>query len=284
MTSEQIGKIILGHNVDVLRDSIDSDSIDLTVTSPPYDNLRLYKGFQFDFEGVAKQLYRVTKPGGVVVWVVGDATINKGESGTSFRQALHFMSLGFKLHDTMIYEKNTSTFPSHKKRGRYTQIFEYMFVLSKDRQPKTYNLICDKVNKTAGNKSKGFAGHRFALDEAVSETRDFVVRKFGIRNNIWRFTIGSSKDCGASQQPAVFPEALAHDHIISWSNPGDLVLDPFSGSGTTCLMAAETKRRFIGIEICEDYCKIARKRLTYDVDIAAKAEEISSSDFDDLLV
>lgn len=282
-TYRHVGKITWGHNVDVMK-NLNDDSIDLTVTSPPYDDLRLYHGFQFDFEGVAEQIYRVTKPNGVVVWVVGDAVINNSESGTSFKQALHFMSLGFKLHDTMIYEKATSTFPSRPTDNRYTQVFEYMFVLSKDGQPKTANLICDKKNITGGMKSTGQWVSRH--DDSIAKVGSvFVTAKYSARLNIWRYSVGGCKLGGlVSQQPAIFPDLLARDHIISWSNPGDLVLDPFSGSGTTCLMAAETKRRFIGIEICEEYCKIARKRLTYDADIEAKAREISSNDFEDLLV
>jgi len=283
MTSEQIGKIILGHNVDVLRDKIDSDSIDLTVTSPPYDDLRLYEGFKFDFEGIAEQLYRVTKPGGVVVWVVGDAVKDKSESCTSFKQAMHFVSLGFKLHDTMLYEKTTSTFPSHIGNNRYTQIFEYMFVFSKDDQPKTTNLIRDKKNVTGGKIQIGLTVCR-KNDLLAKQGKPFVTAEYGIRTNIWRFAVGQSKARIAARQPAVFPDKLAHDHIISWSNPGDIVLDPFSGSGTTCLMAKEADRKYIGVEVSKEYCEVARQRMTYDVDLAERAEELKSSDFEDLLL
>ena len=283
MTSEQVGKIICGHNVDVLRGTIDSDSIDLTVTSPPYDDLRLYKGFEFDFAGIASELYRVTKPGGVVVWVVGDAVQNKSESCTSFKQALHFVSLGFKLHDTMIYEKATSSFPAGPRDNRYTQIFEYMFVLSKGTKPKTANLIGDKPNAMAGKiKTAPWVGRKNDLLTEVS--KPFITAEFGIRTNIWRFAVGQSKDMLAARQPAILPDRLALDHILSWSNPGDIVLDPFSGSGTTCLMAKEAKREFIGVEVCEEYCEIARQRMSYAVDIVDATEKLSSSDFEALLL
>lgn len=218
--------------------------IDLTVTSPPYDNLRAYNGYSFDFEAVAKELFRVTKQGGVVVWVVGDATVKGSESGTSFRQALYFKEIGFNLHDTMIYEKNSASYPAHRKSTRYTQIFEYMFVFCKGRI-KTHNLICDKRNKWAGYKD--FSGK---LKNPVPE--------FSPRNNIWKYTTSFNDK---SKHPAVFPEELANDHIISWSNEGDLVYDPFMGSGTTAKMAILNKRNWTGSEISEEYCKITERRI-----------------------
>lgn len=89
--------------------------VDLTVTSPPYDNMRKYDNFSFDFHSVAQELYRITQQGGVVVWVVGDQTKNGSESGTSFKQALYFKeTVGFKLYDTMIYRKSNPTPLNHK--------------------------------------------------------------------------------------------------------------------------------------------------------------------------
>ena len=116
---------------------IPDGSVDLTVTAPPYDNLRTYNGFAWDFEGVAKELFRVTKHGGVVVWVVGDQTIKGNETGTLFRQALFFKDCGFNLHDTMIWKK---TNPIPLTHNRFEQSFEYMFVFSKG-SPKTFNPI-----------------------------------------------------------------------------------------------------------------------------------------------
>ena len=223
--------------------------VDLTVTSPPYDNLRTYNGYSFDFEAVAKELYRVTKQGGVVVWVVGDATIKGSETGTSFRQALYFKEIGFNLHDTMIYEKSGMAYPDST---RYHNVFEFMFVLSKGYPSKT-NLIKDRENLykgvCGGNKRGGLCKRA----------------DFGARFNIWRFANGrdnSSKDRDAFKHPAIFPEQLANDHIISWSNEGDLVYDPFMGSGTTAKMAILNKRDWIGSEISEEYCKIIERRIT----------------------
>jgi DNA modification methylase len=218
--------------------------IDLTVTSPPYDNLRTYNGYSFDFESIAKELFRVTKEGGVVVWIVGDATIKGSESGTSFKQALYFIECGFNLHDTMIYEKNSSTYPANNKSNRYSQIFEYMFILSKGKPNKT-NLIKDKANKWAGHKD--FSGK---LKNPVPD--------FSPRNNIWKYTTSFNDK---TNHPAVFPEQIAKDHIITWSDKGDLIYDCFMGSGTTAKMALSNERNYIGSEISKDYCHIIEERI-----------------------
>jgi site-specific DNA-methyltransferase (adenine-specific) len=258
-----INKILNTDSEKILK-TIPSNSIDLTVTSPPYDDIRDYKGYNFNNEiltSIIKELFRVTKKGGVVVWIVGDSTINGSESATSFRQALKFIEFGFKLHDTMIYEKNTSSFPAKRNGNRYTQIFEYMFVFCKDKI-KTANLICDKPNKWAGHTNWGKNTNRLKNGE-LQETSDIKpVPDFSPRNNIWKYNIGkgfNSSDKESHEHPAIFPEQLAEDHILSWSNEGDIVFDPFSGSGTTCKMAKKNNRKYIGIDISEEYCKLAEK-------------------------
>lgn len=242
---------------------IPDESVDLTVTSPPYDNLRDYGGYELDIDEIISQLYRVTKVGGVVVWVVGDATIDGSETGTSFRQALKFMDEGFKLHDTMIYEKNTSSFPARKTSKRYTQIFEYMFVFSKGKI-KTGNLICDKPNKYAGTTNWGKNTQR-GKDGILVESKDIKpVPKYSPRNNIWRYVVGGglgNKDRRAYKHPATFPYDLAKDHIETWSNAGDIVLDPFSGSGTTLIASKETGRKYVGFEVDDSYCMLIEERL-----------------------
>jgi DNA modification methylase len=234
--------------------------IDLTVTSPPYDNLRAYKGFTFNFEAIADQLYRITKPGGVVVWVVGDATIKGSETGTSFRQALYFKEIGFNLHDTMIYLKNGFSFP---ESNRYPNVFEYMFVFSKNK-PKTFNPIKDRLNKNRGKKITGTARQKDGSLKPVSGVGK-VLGDFGVRFNVWKYQAGkyeSTSDEIAYKHPAIFPEKLAEDHILSWSNPGDIVFDPMVGSGTTGKMAVLNNRDFIGIEISQEYLEIAKQRIT----------------------
>jgi site-specific DNA-methyltransferase (adenine-specific) len=223
------------------------DYIDLVVTSPPYDNLRTYNGYSFDFESIAAELFRVTKWGGVVVWVVGDAVLKGTESGSSFRQALHFMSLGFNLHDTMIYEKNSPAYPARASGNRYTQIFEYMFVFSKGK-PSSAKMICDKPNKWAG--FKDFSGK---LKNPVPE--------FSPRNNIWRYVTSFN----GVKHPAPFPEQLALDHVLTWSLEGDVVYDPFMGSGTTAKAALITGRNWLGSEISQEYANIALERLSHIV-------------------
>lgn len=244
------GMIMLGDCLNIMR-QMDDGCIDLTVTSPPYDNLRKYNGYCFDFESVAKELYRVTKLGGVVVWNVNDSTINGNETGNSFRQALYFKEIGFNLHDTMIWIKDGGGAVGSNKC--YTQNFEYMFVFSKG-TPKTIHLIYDKPNKSFGQDKSG-VGRRKTTGEHKIEQRK-PSKEFSRRNNWWY--IPPQKGVG---HPAVFPEQLASDHIISWSNPSDVVFDPFMGSGTTAKMSMLNGRRFIGCEISEEYCNIIKERL-----------------------
>lgn len=235
---------------------MENNSIDLTVTSPPYDNLRTYNGYSFDFESIAQELYRVTKDGGVVVWVVGDATIKGSETGTSFRQALYFKECGFNLHDTMIYKAEKPPLT----HNRYEQKFEYMFVFGKGK-PKTFNPILEP-SKYAGQDKKSRT-MRQDSDELGNRSGKGCVAKMKIKGNIWEYAIGggkSTKDKIAFKHPAIFPEQLANDHIISWSNEGDIVYDPFMGSGTTAKMALLNNRRYIGSELSDEYCKIAEER------------------------
>lgn len=250
-------RIILGDCLEEMR-KIPEESIDLTITSPPYDNLRTYNGYSFDFESIAKELYRITKSGGVVVWVVGDSVVRGSETMTSFKQALFFNKIGFNLHDTMIYQKTGIPFPS---KTRYLQCFEYMFVLSKGK-PKTINLLEDRPNATAGQTRKS-RKYR-TKDGTFVKGSEKPIKEYGVRFNIWKYQTGqykSTKDLEAFKHPAIFPEALAEDHILSWSNKGDTVLDCFMGSGTTGKMALLNKRKFIGIEISKEYCEIAKERI-----------------------
>ena len=227
--------------------------IDLTVTSPPYDNLRKYNGYSFDFESIAKELYRVTKQGGVVVWVVGDATIKGSETGTSFRQALYAKDCGFNLHDTMIYQKSTPPLT----HNRYEQNFEYMFIWSKGK-PNTFNGLREPKEYKDNRRTKAFGRNKDnSVDLGFSSNLDTRLKR-----NIWRyFAGGGANDKIASKHPAIFPEKLAEDHILSWSNENDLVYDPFMGSGTTAKMAKINNRSYIGSDISEEYCIIAQQRI-----------------------
>ena len=236
---------------------IEDNTIDLTVTSPPYDDLRKYNGYSFDFENTAKELYRITKDGGIVVWVVGDKTEKGSESGTSFKQALYFKEIGFNLHDTMIYMSDKPPLT----HNRYEQKFEYMFVFSKGK-PKTFNPIMEEC-KYAGSDKKART-FRHTGDELQETHIKNKVNKEKIKGNVWYFSTGynkSTKDIIAFKHPAIFPEQLANDHIISWSNENDIVFDPFMGSGTTAKMAELNNRKWIGCELSEEYCWIIKERL-----------------------
>ena len=248
--------LMLGDCLERMKE-IPDGSVDLTVTSPPYDNLRTYNNSldwgEHVWKPVLQELFRVTKKGGVVVWVVGDATIKGSETGTSFKQALCFKEIGFNLHDTMIYQKN-KTHVYDPRQHRYKQSFEYMFVFSKGK-PKTFNPIrvdcknAGKINNSSTYYQKdGTKKSRFYKGK-YKDTK--------IKDSIWYFHSGG----GRTGHPAVFPEKLAHDHIISWSNENDTILDPFMGSGTTGIACHELGREFIGIELDEGYFKIAQTRI-----------------------
>ena len=232
--------------LDGMRD-MPNESIDMTVTSPPYDNLRDYKGFSFDWKRTIAELARITKVGGVVVWIVSDVTVNGSETGTSFRQALFAMECGFNLHDTMIWEKESCAFP---EATRYYPNFEYMFVWSKG-APKAFHPIADRKNKWGGTKVHGtFRNADGTLRKRSSTWKNVVCKDMGCRFNVWQINTEKQNKTG---HPAVFPYQLAADHIRSWSNEGDLVLDPFLGSGTTRIAAYDLNRRFIGFEISKEY-------------------------------
>jgi DNA modification methylase len=254
---EYQNRIINGDCIEVMK-CFEKESVDLVVTSPPYDNLRSYQGYSFDLDGIAKELYRVVKDGGIVVWVVGDATVNGSETGTSFRQALKFMEVGWNLHDTMIFEKANPIPQIYRKR--YNNVFEYMFVFSKG-AVRTHNAIMvDSLH--AGLKLKGTTYKNYSKHSQKRGKLAKPVKDQKIKGNIWEYVVGKRKeDQEAKGHPAPFPCQLARDHILSWSNVGDVVLDPMCGSGTTCKVAKELDRVYIGIDISEEYCHLTEIRL-----------------------
>lgn len=246
--------LLVGDCVRVLADW-PGNCVDLTITSPPYDNLRDYNGYSFDFEGVADGLFRVTKPGGVVVWVVGDK-INGGRTLSSFRQGLFFQEIGFWMHDVMIYRKKNTPF---MRSNAYTNAYEFMFVLSKG-SPKTFNPLKEPTVRSGYEMVVHNKGPDAVNNKVLKE-----LKKEKTRTNIWPYAVGlggTTRDRIAFQHPAVFPERLAEDHILSWSNVGDLVLDPMCGSGTTPKMARANGRDYIGIDISADYIRIAEQRVS----------------------
>lgn len=255
--------IQLGDNVTVLA-TLPDECIDLVVTSPPYDDLRKYGGHSWDFEAVARELTRVLKQGGVIVWVVADATVNGSETLTSMRQAIHFKDVcGLNVHDTMIYKKAGGSPNIH--HPRYTHCWEFMFVLTKG-TPKAFNAARRRRNTTAGavvqpKRKMQRNGEIKSFDVATTVTQEYSTDV-----NVWEYLVGkASGDEGMGEHSAYFPESLAKDHVASWSNPGDLVLDPFAGSGTTLKAAKELNRHWLGIEINPEYLPIINGRLSQDV-------------------
>lgn len=267
MSDVPINTIICGDCLEVMREWPDG-CVDLVVTSPPYDKLRTYNGYEFDFDGIKAEIVRVLAGGATCVWIVGDMTINGSETGTSFRQALAFKDAGLNLHDTMIYEKAGVSYP---ETNRYYPCFEYMFVFSKGK-PKTANLLRDRPNIWAGQKVHSTCRQvdgRLTPKCCVGN----VTKAFGVRYNIWR--VPHNRPEARGLHPATFPEQLAKDHVLSWSKAGDIVVDPMCGSGTTCLAAQQLGRRFIGIDISPEYCQIARERLKA-VDTAVPVKEANT--------
>lgn len=239
-----------------MRDNL----IDFIITSPPYDKLRMYHGYSFEFEKIAKELYRVLKEGGVLVWIVGDQTIDGSESGTSFKQALYFKDvIGFKLHDTMIYEKISYVPLTH---NRYEQCFEYMFVFVKGKL-KVFNPIMIKCKEAGKVKSSSTYIKTYNQDVYTKKILNSHINDKKIKNNIWQYLIGNTSIEGrlSKGHPAPFPKSLVRDHMLSWTNEGALVYDPLLGSGTTGVIAKALNRHFIGSEISSKYCEIAKKRI-----------------------
>jgi len=254
--SSFLDRVILGDNCETLA-AMPAESVDLVVTSPPYDDLRTYGGHSWDFYGVAWLLKRVIKPGGVIVWVVGDATVNGSETGSSMMQALHFRAIGLNVHDTMIY-KQAGTGAKGSNQA-YWQAWEYCFVMSKGK-PAVVNRLKKPRKETSGP-----PGSRVAANGTRKEICRAEAGDESIRDNVWEYSVGAANDDDATGHPAAFPESLAKDHIFSWSNPGDVVLDPFAGSGTTLKAAKELGRRFVGIEINAKYVEICQRRIAQEV-------------------
>lgn len=247
--------VVVGNCVEVMNE-MPPESVDLTVTSPPYDDLRDYKGYSFPFEDIANGLYRVTKKGGLVVWVVADKIVKGNRTMTSFKQALYFQQVGFNVHDVMIYKKKNTPF---MRSNAYTNCYEFMFVFSKG-SPNTFNPIKEPTVRQGLEKMPFNKGRDGVNNKVLSKLNEMKSR-----NNIWEYAVGlggTTKDRVAFQHPAVFPEKLALDHILSWTNEGDLVFDPMAGSGTTLKMAKSANRKFFGCDISLEYVDIAKERLS----------------------
>jgi len=248
--AKYVNKIICGDCLEVMAE-MPNGCIDCVVTSPPYDDLRKYNGYTFEFEPISSELFRIMGDGAVLVWIVSDATVRGSETGTSMKQALHFKSIGLRLYDTMIWYKGVQTTPTE---GRYYAAWEFMFVFSKG-LPSCVTLLCDRANVSAGSRRQSLRNCR--KEKRVYGGKVFTTQPFGRRFNVW--TVNPT--CVKNNHPAVFPLQIAKDHIYSWSNNESVVIDPMCGSGTTCVAAKMLGRNYIGIDISEEYCQIARDRL-----------------------
>ena len=251
---KKLNRFIVGDAVRVLNETMPAAFVDLVVTSPPYENLRDYNGYAFNAAEMFAALYRVTKPGGVCVWVVGDK-IDGGRSLVSFEHAFAARDCGFTAHDVMIYQKKNTPF---MRSNAYTNCYEFMLVLAKG-PPKTFNPLKEPTKRSGWESAVYNKG-----PDAVNRKTPVRLNKEKVKTNVWQYAVGlggSTRDKIAFQHPAIFPEKLARDHVLSWSNPGDVVLDPMCGSGTTCKMADHLGRRWLGIDMSEAYIQLARKRL-----------------------
>ncbi|MEJ7420426.1 site-specific DNA-methyltransferase [Staphylococcus haemolyticus] len=252
------------YNEDCLvgMEGIPNNSIDLVVTSPPYDDLRTYNGYVFDFEQIADELYRILKVGGTIVWIVSDATIKGSETGTSFKQALYFKEIGFNLHDTMIYLKDNP--PPVGGNNRYYQTFEYMFVFTKGK-PKTFNpIIVERRNKYNDKRTERTRSVTRDKDGNFGSKKRIKINTHVKKRNVWKYVVGGgniTENKKNYNHPAMFPYQLAKDCVLSWSNEEDIVLDTFIGSGTTAIACIDTNRKYIGFEISEEYCELANERI-----------------------
>ena len=251
----QPNKLVVAESGTYMQHEMPEHCVDLVVTSPPYDNLRDYNGYNFDAESVGLGIMHVLKEGGVAVWVVGDR-IDGGRSLTSFEHAIMFRDLGFRVHDVMIYQKKNTPF---MRSNAYTNAYELMLVLSKG-TPKTFNpLTCPTVRN-----GKETAVYGKGPDGDNSKRRAVTLRKEKTLINIWQYAVGlggTTRDRYAFEHKALFPEKLAADHILSWSNPGDIVLDPMCGAGTTLKMAALNGRQWFGIDVSEEYIALSARRV-----------------------
>lgn len=251
-----VNEIYCGDCIDLMK-HMESNCVDCVVTSPPYDKLRNYKGYEFNCAGIAKELFRVMKVGGVVVWVVGDAIVKGNKTLTSFRQALIFQDAGFNVHDVMIYKKKNTPF---MRSNAYTNCYEFMFVFSKG-SPKTFNPLKEP---TVRNGYEMLVHNKGA--DGVNKKVLKELKKEKTRTNIWEYAVGlggTTKDKIAFKHPAVFPEKLVIDHVLTWTNENDLIFDPMCGSGTTCKIAKILNRNFIGCDISKEYVELTKERLSF---------------------
>ena len=260
--SEHINSIICGDSAEVLKNFPDN-SIDMVVTSPPYDGLRDYNGFSLDLHKIGKEIYRVLKDGGIAVMVIQDATKDFAKSLTSFRTIVDWCdNVGFRLFETVIYHKNGTEGAWWKQRFRVDH--EYMPIFMKGKKPQYFNKEPLKIPSKHGGKVMSGSGNR-RTDGTLSETVRRPINTMKCRGTVWDYLMAGDKNPLKRKHPAVFPDKIPYDCIQCFCPEGGLVLDPFIGCGSTAVMAKVLGRNYIGIDISREYCDLAEERIEKDV-------------------
>lgn len=256
-----INTIICGDAVEVLK-TLPDESVDLVVTSPPYDELRVYNGFSLDLHAVGVELYRVMKDGGIVAMVIQDSTKDFGKSLTSFRTIVDWCdNIGFKLFETCIYHKNGTEGAWWKSRFRVDH--EYMPIFLKGRKPQYFNKEPLKIPSKHGGKVMSGSGNR-KTDGTTTAVVRREINPMKCRGTVWDYLMAGDKNPLKRRHPAVFPDKIPFDFIKCFCPEGGVVLDPFVGSGSTAVMAKVLERKYIGIDISREYCDLAEERLEKD--------------------
>ena len=253
-----VNKIICDDNVKFLS-TLPENCIDMVVTSPPYDNLRDYNGFQLDLSGVGEQLFRVLKPGGIVAVIIQDSTQDGRKTLTSFRMIVNWCdTIGFGLFENCIYSRQGVEGAWWKKRFRVDH--EYIPLFIKGKRPAYFNKEELKIPSKHGGKTMTGAATR-NKDGTQQKSRSVYINPMKCRGTIWNYP-----QCGDGSKlkhlhPATFPNLLPYDLIQCFCPENGIVLDPFNGSGTTCVAAKSLNRQYIGVDCSQEYCDIAEKRI-----------------------
>lgn len=238
---------------------IPDNSVDIVVTSPPYDGIRDYNGFNFDLHETGRGLIRILKEGGIVAMVIQDQTKNFGKTLTSFKTIIDWCdNIGFKLFECVIYRKHGSEGAWWTNRFRVDH--EYMPIFLKGEKPQYFNKENLKVPSIHGGKVMTGSGSR-RTDGKTNARVTRPINTMKCRGTIWNYLMAGDKDPIKRQHPAPFPDQIPLDFIECFCPPGGVVLDPFMGSGSTAVAAKKLNRKYIGFDTSEEYIKIAHARL-----------------------
>ena len=268
----QVNKIICEDNITYLK-TLPDECIDFVITSPPYDALRDYNGYKLDLHGLGVELLRVLKDGGICVMVIQDSTRDFAKSLTSFRTIVDWCdNIGFRLFECNIYNRQGTEGAWWKKRFRVDH--EYMPIFLKGKRPQYFDKENIKIPSKHGGKI--MTGANIRTKNGQTGSRKVKINPTKCPGTVMTF----GNTCGGesklkSKHPAVFPNMLAYDMIECFCPEDGTVLDPFNGSGTTTLAAKCLGRNYIGIDVSEEYNKIARERLETEIIYRKTVKEVS---------